>query len=150
KAISGEANWYDDVGQSLKAHRDATSAHGATSSATANRLVIRDGSGRAKVAQGTSPGDAVVYPVPVTILKTAQGTMSSAVSVVFAVHQYAFASPLRGSRVPGTGGAYSVGIILGAQNYDQASTRQWAGMRLEQTAYAWSGIPTLNLQTGSP
>jgi len=148
KAISGEANWYDDVGQSLKAHRDATSAHGATSSATANRLVLRDASGRAKFAQGTSTGDAVVYPVPVTSLKRAQGTMSSGVGAVFAVHQYAFASPLRGSRA--SGGANSVGIILGAQNYNQSSTRQWVGMRLESSTYGWGAAPTLNLQTGSP
>src|SRR5690606_40480381 len=100
-ATAGDAHWSDAEGHILKAYRDATSAHGATSSATANRLVLRDASGRAKFAQGTSTGDAVVYPVPVTSLKRAQGTMSSGVGAVFAVHQYAFASPLRGSRASG-------------------------------------------------
>lgn len=139
KAITGASNWYDAPATTLaaaKSHIDATSGiHGATSSATANRLVIRDGSGRAKFAQGASTGDAVVYPVPVTSLKRAQGTMSgSSVGNVFAVHQYAFASPLRGSRT--SGDAVSVGIILGAQDYDQSSTRQWVGM-MGRENYRW-------------
>ena len=35
--------------------------HGAVSTATANRLVVRDASGRAKFAAGAATGDAVVY-----------------------------------------------------------------------------------------
>src|SRR5690606_14798302 len=79
---------------------------------------------------------AVVYPVPVTSLKRANGTMSgSSVGSVFAVHQYAFASPLRGIRT--SGGDYSVGIIPGAQDYDQSYTRQWAGMRIHHENNRW-------------
>src|SRR5690606_7368440 len=35
-------------------------------------------------------------------------------------------------------------------NYNQSSTRQWVGMRLESSTYGWGAAPTLNLQTGSP
>lgn len=54
KAITGTTNWYDAPATTLaaaKSHIDATSGiHGATSSATANRIIIRDSAGRAKVA----------------------------------------------------------------------------------------------------
>lgn len=150
RAITGASNWYDSPATTLaaaKSHMDATSGiHGTTSSATANRLVIRDGNGRAKFAQGASTGDAVVYPVPVTSLKKAQGTMSSSVGYVFAVHQYAFASPLRGSR---SSIEYSVGIILGAQSYHQSSTRQWVGIHQAKSGSGW-GIEYSNVQSGSP
>lgn len=57
KAITGAANWYDAPATTLaatKSHMDATSGiHGATSSATANRLIIRDSNGRASVADPT-------------------------------------------------------------------------------------------------
>ena len=44
-----------EVNQALNAHTGATSGvHGATSSATANRLIIRDSNGRASVADPTS------------------------------------------------------------------------------------------------
>lgn len=39
------------------AHEDATSVHGATSAATANRLILRDGSGRARVANPSHAQD---------------------------------------------------------------------------------------------
>lgn len=62
KAIAGAANWYDAPATTLaatKSHMDATSGiHGATSSATANRLVIRDASGRAQFAVPSASGDA--------------------------------------------------------------------------------------------
>ena len=62
RAITGAANWYNAPATTLaatKSHMDATSGiHGATSSATANRLVIRDGSGRAKFAVPSASGDA--------------------------------------------------------------------------------------------
>jgi hypothetical protein len=45
----------DAVSSALNTHKDATSGiHGATSSATANRLIIRDSNGRASVAGPTS------------------------------------------------------------------------------------------------
>src|SRR5690606_972688 len=60
-AITGATNWYDAPATTLaaaKSHIDATSGiHGATSSATANRLIIRDGSGRAQVAAPLSASD---------------------------------------------------------------------------------------------
>src|SRR5690606_16263610 len=59
---------------------------------------------------------------------------------------YAFASPLRGS---GTSGSpYSVGIILGAQNHDQSSTRQWAGMCLKTQYSRWGD--SVELTSSSP
>ena len=58
KAIMGTTNWYNAPATTLaatKSHMDATSGiHGATSSATANRLIIRDSNGRASVAGPTS------------------------------------------------------------------------------------------------
>jgi len=61
KAITGAANWYDAPATTLaatKSHMDATSGiHGATSSATANRLIIRDSNGRAKVAPPQADDD---------------------------------------------------------------------------------------------
>ena len=61
RAITGATNWYDAPATTLaaaKSHIDATSGiHGATSSATANRLIIRDGSGRAQVAAPLSASD---------------------------------------------------------------------------------------------
>ena len=58
RAITGAANWYNTPATTLaaaKSHMDATSGiHGATSSATANRLIIRDSNGRASVAGPTS------------------------------------------------------------------------------------------------
>jgi len=61
RAITGAANWYDAPATTLaaaKSHIDATSGiHGATSSATANRLIIRDSAGRAKVAAPSEPDD---------------------------------------------------------------------------------------------
>lgn len=58
RAITGAANWYDAPATTLaatKSHMDATSGiHGATSSATANRLIIRDSNGQASVADPTS------------------------------------------------------------------------------------------------
>src|SRR5690606_29465410 len=54
-------NWYDAPATTLaaaKSHMDATSGiHGATSSATANRIIIRDSAGRAKVAAPSASDD---------------------------------------------------------------------------------------------
>jgi hypothetical protein len=41
----------------LTAHINATSVHGATSAATANRLIVRDNAGRAQVAAPSAPND---------------------------------------------------------------------------------------------
>jgi RNase P/RNase MRP subunit p29 len=61
KVITGAANWYDAPATTLaatKSHIDATSGiHGATSSATANRIIIRDSAGRAKVAAPSASDD---------------------------------------------------------------------------------------------
>jgi len=62
RAITGASNWYDSPATTLaaaKSHMDATSGiHGATSSATANRLVIRDPAGRAQFATPSAAADA--------------------------------------------------------------------------------------------
>lgn len=83
RAITGAANWFDAPATTLaaaKAHADAaaphsghetpagaqakvdahanaTSVHGATSAATANRMIIRDASGRAKVTAPSAADD---------------------------------------------------------------------------------------------
>lgn len=61
RAITGGSTWYGAPATTLaavKGHMDATrDIHGATSSATANRLIIRDGSGRAQVAAPSSASD---------------------------------------------------------------------------------------------
>lgn len=83
KAITGTTNWYDAPPTTLKAakehieaeaphsghetptgaqakvdaHAAGTSVHGATSSATANRIVMRDANGRAKVAAPSASDD---------------------------------------------------------------------------------------------
>src|SRR5690606_14524531 len=60
-AITGGTNWWDRPATTLSfgnIHMNATSGiHGATSLATANRLIIRDGSGRAQVAAPLSASD---------------------------------------------------------------------------------------------
>ncbi len=53
KAITGGSNWYDAPATTLQAantHANSTTAHSATSAATANRIMMRDASGRVKVA----------------------------------------------------------------------------------------------------
>lgn len=60
KAISGKTNWYDAPDTTLaaaKAHADSTSPHSATAAATANRLMLRDSNGRAKVAVPSASDD---------------------------------------------------------------------------------------------
>ncbi len=60
KAITGKANWYDAPDTTLaaaKTHIDATSAHSATSAATASRIMVRDANGRAKVAAPVEADD---------------------------------------------------------------------------------------------
>lgn len=61
RAITGESNWWgapDTTLANAAQHIAATSGiHGATSSATANRIIIRDGSGRAQVAAPSSASD---------------------------------------------------------------------------------------------
>src|SRR5690606_12033384 len=61
RAITGGSTWYGAPATTLaaaKSHIDATSGiHGATSAATPNRIIIRDGSGRAQVAAPSSASD---------------------------------------------------------------------------------------------
>ncbi len=60
KAILGTDNWYDAPDTTLAAaasHISATNAHGATSAATASRIVMRDASGRAQVAEPSTVAD---------------------------------------------------------------------------------------------
>ncbi len=60
KKITGKTNWYDTPDTTLaaaKTHIDATTVHGATSSATANRIILRDANGRAKVAAPSAADD---------------------------------------------------------------------------------------------
>jgi len=60
KKITGKTNWYDTPDTTLaaaKTHIDATSAHSATSAAAANRIILRDASGRAQVAAPSASAD---------------------------------------------------------------------------------------------
>ena len=60
KKITGKTNWYDAPDTTLaaaKTHIDATSAHSATSAAAANRIILRDASGRAQVAAPSASAD---------------------------------------------------------------------------------------------
>lgn len=60
KSITGKTNWYNTPDTTLAAaknHMDSTSPHGATSAATANRIMLRDGNGRAKVAAPAANDD---------------------------------------------------------------------------------------------
>ena len=60
KAITGKTNWYDTPDTTLaaaKTHIDATTVHGATNAATANRIILRDASGRAQVASPSAAAD---------------------------------------------------------------------------------------------
>ena len=74
KKITGKTNWYDTPDTTLaaaKTHIDATTVHGATNAATANRIILRDASGRAKVAAPLASADIAT-----------KGYVDSAVSVV--------------------------------------------------------------------
>lgn len=57
KTLSGETNWWDAPGTSVKSHIAATSVHGAVSAATASKIIIRDANGRAKVAAPSASDD---------------------------------------------------------------------------------------------
>src|SRR5690606_41004059 len=73
-------NWYDAPATTLaaaKSHMDATSGvHGATSSATANRIIIRDSAGRAKVA-APSASDDIARKAEVDAVSSALNTHKS-------------------------------------------------------------------------
>src|SRR5690606_32402124 len=76
----GASNWYDSPATTLaaaKSHMDATSGvHGATSSATANRIIIRDSAGRAKVA-APSASDDIARKAEVDAVSSALNTHKS-------------------------------------------------------------------------
>jgi len=60
KAIMGTASWADGVPTTLavaSAHVAATTAHSATSAATADRIIVRDAHGRARVSAPEHPDD---------------------------------------------------------------------------------------------
>jgi|GEM_PF-3967536 len=57
KAVKDAMDSAAGVSSSLASHANATSVHGATSAATASRLIIRDASGRAKVAAPAANDD---------------------------------------------------------------------------------------------
>ena len=60
KKITGKTNWYDTPDTTLaaaKTHIDATAVHSATSAPTANRIILRDASGRAQVASPSAAAD---------------------------------------------------------------------------------------------
>jgi hypothetical protein len=60
KKITGKTNWYDTPDTTLaaaKTHIDETTVHGATNAATANRIILRDASGRAQVASPSAAAD---------------------------------------------------------------------------------------------
>src|SRR5690606_9136556 len=103
-----------DLDAALTAHKSSGDHDGRYY--TKSQLNTSGGGGQVHWNNVTSKPSTPSNPVPVSQLKKAQGTMSgSSVGNVFAVHQYAFASPLRGSSTD----LISVGIIPGAKNYDQ-------------------------------
>ena len=58
--ITGKTNWYDTPDTTLaaaKTHIDATAVHSATSAPTADRIILRDASGRAQVASPSAAAD---------------------------------------------------------------------------------------------
>ena len=60
KSITGKSNWRTAPATTLEAantHINATSVHSATSAATANRIMMRDAAGRAKVAAPSASDD---------------------------------------------------------------------------------------------
>lgn len=60
KSITGKSSWRTAPATSLeaaKSHMDAVSAHGATSTATASRIMMRDASGRAQVVAPSAAAD---------------------------------------------------------------------------------------------
>lgn len=73
KAITGKSSWRTAPATTLeaaKAHIDATSGvHGATSAATANRIIQRDSFGRAKVA-APSASDDIARKAEVDVVQT--------------------------------------------------------------------------------
>ena len=83
RAITGATNWYNAPATTLaatKSHMDATSGiHGATSSATANRIIIRDSAGRAKVA-APSASDDIARKAEVDAVSSALNTHKDATS----------------------------------------------------------------------
>ena len=60
KAITGKTNWWDAPSTTLEganSHINATAVHSATSAATADRIILRDASGRAQVASPSAAAD---------------------------------------------------------------------------------------------
>ena len=97
KAITGKTNWWEappTTLQAAKTHTDATSGiHGATSSATANRLIIRDSNGRAKVA-APSASDDIARKAEVDAVSSALNTHTGATSSVHGATSSATANRL--------------------------------------------------------
>ncbi|EHM1384084.1 hypothetical protein KFS98_003571 [Salmonella enterica] len=63
KSIVNVKTLNDVADSKIKDHNTQTSVHGAVSSATANRLIIRDANGRAKVADPAADDDIATYKV---------------------------------------------------------------------------------------
>jgi len=79
KAITGAAHWYSSPDATLadaKSHHDATTAHSAVSAATANRIIIRDASGRARVAAPSDSTDIARKEEVDAMVPLAGGTMT--------------------------------------------------------------------------
>jgi len=91
-----------EVNQALNTHMDATSGiHGATSSATANRLIIRDNAGRAKVA-APSESDDIARKAEVDTHAAVQASLSQLGHVNHAVLTTTIDTNWQGSTAPYT------------------------------------------------
>ncbi len=96
KAITGGTNWWDNPATTLaaaKQHIDATTGiHGATSSATADRIILRDSAGRAQVADPAAAADIAT--------KNYVDSHASAVTNVHGVGSYRVAKTSRSDQWP--------------------------------------------------
>ncbi|HYF81165.1 MAG TPA: hypothetical protein VD973_28965, partial [Symbiobacteriaceae bacterium] len=55
--LQGVRNWLEAIDADILGHKNATTAHDAVSTATANRIILRDPNGRAKVAAPAAADD---------------------------------------------------------------------------------------------
>ncbi len=94
KAITGKANWWDAPSKTLEdanTHINTTqNVHGATSTATANSIIQRDASGRAKVV-APSASDDIAIKSTVDTVQTNLNTHTSSVANVHGSTEYATA-----------------------------------------------------------
>lgn len=71
--LQGVRNWLEAIDADILGHKNATTVHGAVSTATANRIILRDPNGRAKVT-APSAADDIARKDTVDGLKTTANT----------------------------------------------------------------------------